>query len=323
MAARQEESLDREATNCGSCDKFVTKREKSINCDACEQLYHIKCQKVSEDKLNFLVQPENADAHWFCSTCNKSSSKFFKMYASLTKRQDEMDREVKEVKGNVKDIQSELKELSGLVKETNGKLDAAIEAKLITPSEGVWQKMETRVKKVEEGVVEKMEMEKRRNNIVMRGIKEYTSDNWCIEDSKKHDMEMGSEILRTGLKLDASRHIEEVHRIGKYEVGKIRLLRVKVKSYEGKGEILKRAKTLKENDSFKGVYINPDLTKKQQKDGQTLRAKLIEIKKDHSDAKIKYGKIIKSLSGNRYDVLFTINEVPKNGAQNVVSQEES
>ena len=44
-----------------------------------------------------------------------------------------------------------------------------------------------------------------------------------------------------------------------------------VKSVESKGDLLRRAKNLKENDSFKRVFISPDLTYNQRQVDKDLR----------------------------------------------------
>ena len=71
--------------------------------------------------------------------------------------------------------------------------------------------------------------------------------------------------MRDGLKLDATRHMAEVTRIGRYVAGKTRPIRVKVSSFESRSEILKRTRKLENCDNFKGVFIAPDLTQKQRK----------------------------------------------------------
>jgi hypothetical protein len=67
------------------------------------------------------------------------------------------------------------------------------------------------------------------------------------------------------LKLDATRHFEEISRIGRFVEGKVRQIRVKVKTAGSTFEILKRAKGLKECELYRRVFISPELTQKQRK----------------------------------------------------------
>ena len=51
------------------------------------------------------------------------------------------------------------------------------------------------------------------------------------------------------------------------------MVRVKINSYEGKTEILQRAKMLKDIQSFKRIFITPDMTRQQQAVDKELRLK--------------------------------------------------
>ena len=58
---------------------------------------------------------------------------------------------------------------------------------------------------MKEDVGLKMEIERRKNNLIMHGLKE------------GDDLEKVKAIVNDGLKLDAERHIEEVTRIGRFD----------------------------------------------------------------------------------------------------------
>lgn len=179
-------------------------------------------------------------------------------------------------------------------------------------SEGIEKTVESKfsdkVKVVKEDVAEALEMEKRRANIVFHGIKEsvVTLDQLGgnILD-KSPDQDAVEEILKTGLRLDATRHIEEVQRIGRYTEGKTRPLRVRVKTIEAKIEILKRARDLKQSEEYKHIFIAPDLTRKQQLVDKDLREKLKQLRSDgEENVKIKQGKIIKNEAGKGVVVVY-------------------
>src|SRR6267154_2786093 len=72
----------------------------------------------------------------------------------------------------------------------------------------------------------------------------------------------------------------------------------KGETVEGRSEMLKRAKQLKDND-FKNVYIAPDLTRKQQLFDKDLRERLKQFRNDAEEGerdlfRIKSGKIKKN-----------------------------
>lgn len=302
-----------EVKKCGSCNKTVA---NGIDCSACEQWYHWKCQKISEEKFVFLTHPDNADAHWFCSSCNKYAPKIFKMFAAVHSRQDKIEEEVEKVKESVQEVRKELVELTQRVNEGNSKLGYAeavkthqFEEKLI-----IEKKVSEEVKMVME---EKVEIDRRKGNIIIWNVKESDVDDER-EVGVSPDTEMAKEILRDGLRMDAERHIDEVGRIGRYQAGKMRPLRIKVKSEESKFEIFKRAKNLKENESFKKVYITHDLTRKQQAEDKVLRTKLVAIRVDNPSAIIRNGKIVKKKTDGSFEVVEE--KQSKNGTQNVMTQ---
>ena len=74
----------------------------------------------------------------------------------------------------------------------DAKLAEVVELKVVT-------EVKDKVKDMKENVEEKIEVERRNNNLIMHGLKE--SDD---------DLERVTAILNDGLELDAERHIEEV-----------------------------------------------------------------------------------------------------------------
>lgn len=295
---------------CGTCTKKFNLKDKSVACNACDSWYHIKCQNVSEDKFKVLSMPGNEDLLWFCSGCSKSASKFLKMFTALNERQDKLEDRQGQVEKAMTDlskgmgeIKQELVELTKLATSTDTKVETIIEAKL---ADGLDQKMEERVnvrmKEVHEEIDEKLEMEKRKMNIIVHGLKETVNK----DNEPEHDLEMVKELFGTGLKLDSVRHVSVVERIGKADNDKTRPLRIKLLQFESKAEIMKRAKDLKENDSFKKVVITPDLTRKQQIKDKELRTKLKEFRENGiQNCKISKGKIVKNERG-RVETLFQV-----------------
>ena len=85
-----------------------------------------------------------------------------------------------------------------LEKETDTKVETLIEAKLAEVVElKVVTEVTDKVEDMKEDVEKKMEMERRKNNLIMHGLKEGDDD-----------LERVKAILNDGLKLDAKRHIE-------------------------------------------------------------------------------------------------------------------
>lgn len=220
-------------------------------------------------------------------------------------------RELDDVKKTV----TELKSMEDMVKATDTKVETLIESKLVEIEKNVDNVVVSKVKDMKETVDEQLEIEKRKNNIVVHGLPDVeTMIVLDGSDGKTKDQEVVEELLKSGLKIDATRHIVEVGRIGKYNKDKCRPLRVVLKTHEGKVDVMKRAKDLKDVDEYKKVYITPDLTRKQQLNDKKLREELRKIRGKREEdggepeAKIRSGKIVKNLQGGGVQVLYQLNQ---------------
>ena len=107
----------------------------------------------------------------------------------------------------------------------------------------VTHSMDDKVKFLQSGVSECIQIERRKNNIVIHGVLE----------SDREDKDIVYDILGKGLKVDPTRYVDEVSRIGQRKE-KVRPIRLKVKSFEGKNELLRRAKMLKDT-GYEKVFL--------------------------------------------------------------------
>jgi hypothetical protein len=143
-------------------------------------------------------------------------------------------------------------------------------------------------------MIESMEREKRRNNLIIRGIKETGED-------EKEQVDKILEML-----------VEEVHmkyeivgRVGRIEKtgNKDRPLRIRMEDVDHKRRLLARGKKLKEGQKWlKKVYLAPDLTKMQQEEDKKLRDMVKEYK---TNVRIARGEVACEENGI-IEVLFTL-----------------
>ncbi|MPC33609.1 hypothetical protein E2C01_026964 [Portunus trituberculatus] len=85
------------------------------------------------------------------------------------------------------------------------------------------------------------------------------------EYEKKQDEKVVMEVKddkKEGKRL--SEEIEEVHRLGKYEVGKIRLLKITIRSQAGVEEILEGSWMLGRIEEYKNVWLRCDLNEEEE-----------------------------------------------------------
>jgi hypothetical protein len=180
----------------------------------------------------------------------------------------------------------------------DGRSEEAVFTQLQKDMGDMRTQLENNVKHVKDDVEEKLEIERRKLNIVIHGVPE------C--DAEK-DIESVEEIIGEGLHMTFDRHIDSMMRMGRVTEGRPRPLRIVLKSFDSKKEILSRAKSLKEIDKFKRMFISPDLTRKQQDVDKQLRTELKRLREQGEvTAKIKYGKIVKNGRGGREEVLYQL-----------------
>lgn len=304
---------------CMICSKVVSAEEKGIGCEICSEWQHAGCAGISKEAYKFLAQSGNT--HWYCDRCNKGVAPLLEQMTKMQVRQDKMEQELTVVKTEVAAIKKELQ-------ETGIKLETAIEAKLLAAVDNeiankvagkvddmhrtmsdslksfqqtVTNTVDDKVKNIQRECTESLQLEKRRKNIVIHGVKESESST---------DSAMVYDILSKGLKVDPERYVEEVTRIGQKKEQRdqnkehIRPIRVKVKNVEGKIELLKRAKLLKD-EGYERVFLQPDLTLQQQELDKKLRDELKRLRSaGETNIKIKAGKIIKNEEGGQVKVLY-------------------
>jgi hypothetical protein len=116
-------------------------------------------------------------------------------------------------------------------------------------------------KQVAEAIMERDEKEKRKNNVIIKGLK------------KKKGAELKQEVEEILEIIGAKPRINEIVQLGKVEDTDINYkpILVKLANKDDKYNILKLASKLKDHESTKGVFIVMDLTLNQRKEEYELR----------------------------------------------------
>ena len=60
MASKRSKGLD--------CNKVVIDKDDGIQCESCEEWFHSKCQKLSDDVYDAVAKYDSL--HWYCVQCN-------------------------------------------------------------------------------------------------------------------------------------------------------------------------------------------------------------------------------------------------------------
>lgn len=321
--AKIEEEVEAKA-ECGTCKKEVI--DFGVECEICDTWFHSKCEGISVSAYE--AMQENKALHWYCAGC---SSGVVKTWRKLKDKQDQLEREVNNLKEEVKNVRMETGKIGRLEEDfakekiRANKLDVRVrvleekDAKLKGEQTQVQivhkevedlkksfaqimeeQKEEAKSdggkrsryseREMQGKMIEMMEREKRRSNLIIMGIKE------CGNTQEEKDIV--EEILKE-LIVEADVKYEIVGRVGRNmeqqdmdSNGKARPLRVSFVEVRDRKRLLERAKNLK-NTGHKKIFLVPDMTRMQQEEDKKLRDKLKEIRVDGKRfAKISKGEIV-------------------------------
>ena len=150
---------------------------------------------------------------------------------------------------------------------------------------------------IKEDVHEQLLIDKLKLNLVVRGLPEQS------EEDEDDDEDKVNNIIRENLGIEPA--IVSVERCGKAHPDKIRPLRLFLSDARNRKIILQKAKDLRKSQNeyvARNVFINPDLTMKQQIEAKNLRDLLRVTRNQHQDKifKISAGKVVEVTEPPRF-----------------------
>lgn len=133
----------------------------------------------------------------------------------------------------------------------------------------------------QENRIQFLERELRKNNLIIQGIQDDEEEN--VEQIEE---KVGLVIKNIGANI--YKEIEEVRRLGKYQINKTRPILIKLTKNKIKNEILKNTKYLKGSD----IWIDSDYPRNIQEERKQLIPHLKEAKMKGQKVQLKYNKLI-------------------------------
>ena len=310
-------------------EKPATFEETSIDCDICQQWYHVTCAEMCKGKHDAI---SDFQLKWYCMHCDMGAASLYEMCVSLRSQQIELKKEVSGLAERVEKCEvsdartiqriSKCEEsTTSLTTKVNNLKDSvltdvkahlllnsadnpltdikqAIVSELkdeITKSKSIeptspWKTATGPTPQFKEILRQQVREEKE-----LEAIRDNLVISGIIETQATSDAEKVKTLLREELEIEVQ--IDHVERCGKLRTDqeKPRLLKVRITNSETRRKILQKAKTLRqaESDYIKNnVYIRPDQTRKQQEDSKNLREKLRARKLQEPE---KIFKIIKGV----------------------------
>ena len=309
QASSPHTALPDEDATCGTCNKNISTKDKAVECEVCLIWFHTKCHNVSKALYDVLCDDNNR-CHWFCDHCNKGASKLYQSMAALSRQHQTLQTRVNKLADDTESTKTDLamlktdtdKAISALTNTTNTKIDN-LETNINSAKQD-YDSLQQRVKKLEEtqqtptpsnatpavaplasnsscfqtfreNMTEMEMIRARKKNLVIHNLPE--------GGNEENDLQAASELFKHEFKLSIK--INKATRLGKTQDTKARLLRVELEDFSEKKLILSKASELRNSnhDTYKLVYIRPDLTKRQLEESKNLRDELANKRKNQPD----------------------------------------
>ena len=128
----------------------------------------------------------------------------------------------------------------------------------------------------------------KRKNLIIRGLPEQNSGS--VVERNEADLDRVQDILQA-IGVD-KKSVTDAYRLGRIIPNRPRPLKIKCKKEDTKREILIRAKTLKNSQDFKKVYIDRDMTVEEQRKQKILRAELMKRRIGGENVVIRRGRVV-------------------------------
>ena len=293
---------DEEVGDTWQCSGCKTEGDQQgIECERCSKWFCLKCQDASAELLGILNSWRCL--HWYCDGCEslaKQAVADSMLGNSLSAKLEHVieqkvtkvvQKAVEKVDKATKQMESFMETTSELSKKSYATV-AAIKAQSNQtpvnqagnpPSQGVVPPA-----RVVEAVDELVDRERRKNNIIIRGIPELKDG--TPEERSTHDHNKTNQMMQE-LKIGQVTITKSV-RIGKRVTGKDRMLLLTIDDFATKKRILGEAKNLRKSNQWEGVFISPDLTPSEREEGKKLRDELRTRRARGERVIIRRGRIV-------------------------------
>lgn len=200
------------------------------------------------------------------------------------KEEDKLDQIlslIKDIKLEQREIKNEVKQLRAEQKEINEAMVRMQRDNETIKKENEEIKMENKAIKQElrtiKDTVEKLEKERKKNNVVISGLVTNTND------PKAHE-EITKDFIKNNLKINVE--IKSITKINE----KTNI--IELKNEKHKKEVMRNKAKLKNLGTTERIYINEDMTKKEREKQKQIRSIAKVEKEKGKNVKIGYNKVI-------------------------------
>lgn len=253
---------------CGICKKSVTPLDKGLKCEYCGLWFHMQCDKMDEERYNFLSSSEK-QVHWFCKFCDEKAIEVLLLVQGIKEKQDDLEVKYNELSQKVESIEN-----------LEGNFNSNIRSV------------------IKEEIYETNEKEKRKSNIIIKNMCELEDggddnddENGDIDNNKTEkrakenfgieycttEKEIAEHVVKNVLKVKDVK-ILQAERI-EVNGSRRRPLRVRLEGKEQKFKVLNKSKQLRHITEYQNIFISPDMTYSEREKDKKLRIDLKERRK--------------------------------------------
>ena len=134
---------------CGQCKKLVKNEDYAMECEICDQWFHIKCQNITQAEYNYIKggtkKKSLSKMHWYCLTCDRMAVHFMKTITNIHAKQEKMEERINNIeekinqkvdKQEINQLKEDLKEIKDGQKKTAEEQEKKIQEIASTKPDG-------------------------------------------------------------------------------------------------------------------------------------------------------------------------------------------
>jgi len=300
-----------ESDFCMDCGKVVLASHQGLRCDSCGFWHHSLCVNISDEVYTFLQDHSNETSIlWICKKCHsqwQSNSTLMAAVLSLEKKMLElsssMNNRVDKLANLVNDkLDKQDNANMNLIDDNQKRVESKVDQIINTVKQQRTDDMQLHdcvqqaiSVKLQEDKDEMEEINKRKTNVIVHGLKEPTAS--TAEGRQSEDEDQILDMLHQ-MKCDII-SVDSTVRLGKKpddsQNDKPRPVKIEFASEEQKEKVLRQAKNLRRmrDRGWDRVFIHQDLTPKQREKRHQLVRELKERERNGEDnLLIVNGKIV-------------------------------
>ena len=283
------------------CKKKCTSRSEAIQCDFCSAWVHAACEGLSKDDYSSLNQliSDTENVVYYCKL-NQCLTRVKKLifdhsqnFSSIVTNTIESlktswQEEFKVVNDSIATLSKKIDNLGTQNSELQLKVnntEASINTISTNPvNSSLTQTSATSI------VDEYLERERRKLNLIVYGLIESSAP--TVTEQISSDTDIFCRLVRSEFNM-GDIQVGKVLRLGKVVRDKPRPVLVSLTDFSTRRQILRNAKSLRNSQSYKQVFICPDLTPKERETNKQLVEELRRRKQaGESNLIIQRGKIV-------------------------------